>query len=378
MIESHNKASVIELFEQGISRYKGFWEKENPGSILFQADQYRKQLTYDWLGVEMDNLSSFYREYVDGQLEYLDCRIWGRDDAVPMITPPYFGVGILATAFGAKYDAGNNWTEPGLGSADEISDLKMPTLSDGLMGKVLDGIEYTVGATGGDIPIQLYDSLQGPLSTACMVLGSQELMTAMYTHPDHIHHLMDMATELTIQFINAASRIIPKPVFSNLSEMFFPKGSGVCLADDLASVVSPKLYEEFCVPYMNRISDAFDGIMLHSCGDMSVNFDALSKIRNLRAIDFGITECSLGNAMEYWDGSIVLITHIGLNAEKTISNRMEFVERVLEKCRVNASLYVLSNRYMVNVAQPSLEEKNETSERIIQLIGEKMENGGKL
>jgi hypothetical protein len=153
--------------------------------------------------------------------------------------------------------------------------------------------------------------------------------------------------------------------------MFFPKESGVCLSDDLASVVSPKLYEEFAVPYLNRISDAFGGLMLHSCGNLSVNFETLRKVNNLRAIDFGITECPLGHAIEYWDGSIVIIAHVGLNAEKSITNRLEFVDVVLEHYKPNASLYILSNRCMVNVGQESFEDMNENSENIIRRIREK-------
>jgi len=42
--------------------------------------------------------------------------------------------------------------------------------------------------------------------------------------------------------------------------------AGIGLSDDLATVVSPAIYGQFCRPYNERVAAALGGAVIHSCG----------------------------------------------------------------------------------------------------------------
>ena len=50
-------------------------------------------------------------------------------------------------------------------------------------------------------------------------------------------------------------------------------------------VLSPRLYKEFGLPYVNRIADAFGGIWLHCCATCKHHWPAFGKIHGLRGLD---------------------------------------------------------------------------------------------
>lgn len=56
--------------------------------------------------------------------------------------------------------------------------------------------------------------------------------------------------------------------------------------DDYLAVVSPFIYEEFAVPYSEKISKEFGGVFLHSCGDYTHNAKVLLKTKGLMGVDF--------------------------------------------------------------------------------------------
>ena len=56
------------------------------------------------------------------------------------------------------------------------------------------------------------------------------------------------------------------------------------VANDVAVMLSPALHDEFGVPYLNRLSDAFGGVYIHSCGDWTHLFSSLETVRGLRGL----------------------------------------------------------------------------------------------
>ena len=77
--------------------------------------------------------------------------------------------------------------------------------------------------------------------------------------PDKCHRFLDKITTAMIQAHQNYIKIVPRP-----------KG-GFGLAEDSAQIMSAEMFREFCVPYDNRLYDAFgsgpDGRGMHMCGD---------------------------------------------------------------------------------------------------------------
>jgi hypothetical protein len=62
-------------------------------------------------------------------------------------------------------------------------------------------------------------------------------------------------------------------------------GTGIGLSTDNLVMISPKMYEKFCVADNIAIGNAFDGVAIHSCGDYARWLPALKKINNLLMVD---------------------------------------------------------------------------------------------
>ena len=94
-----------------------------------------------------------------------------------------------------------------------------------------------------------------------------------------------------------------------------PDGGGVSVSNDECVMISAAMHDEFNVPYLNRLSEAFGGIYIHSCGKWTHQFPSLAKVRGLKGLEFGASEAPFGPVLEYWGGKVVLACRIGLHRD---------------------------------------------------------------
>ncbi|MCK5008773.1 MAG: hypothetical protein KAR73_15370, partial [Spirochaetales bacterium] len=127
-----------------------------------------------------------------------------------------------------------------------------------------------------------------PEDDSSLIVRTEELLTGCYTHPEAVHHLLELITDLIIDF----SKIQLEQIGENkaIPGHLFPAGGsrGISVSDDNCSMVSPDIYRRFFVPYFSRISRAFGGIYLHSCGDFSQNLDSMLEIEGLLGVNMHI------------------------------------------------------------------------------------------
>jgi uroporphyrinogen-III decarboxylase len=128
--------------------------------------------------------------------------------------------------------------------------------------------------------------MQGPVDVAGQVWGEENLFRAMFEHPAAAHHLISLAADLLISFHKAQEAVVSEFVGLHCpGNLWLPPGFGTALSEDYAPLLSPRLYEEFSLPYVNRISDACGGVSVHCCGNFTHNFDNFLKIKNLRLLN---------------------------------------------------------------------------------------------
>jgi len=137
----------------------------------------------------------------------------------------------------------------------------------------IDGLRIINPWTDGKIPLRL-DALQrvkahlghlvdvgsdipAPLSAAAAVVGTDQLLKAMVKAPEKVHHLLEIVTINCIQVIDV------------LADMDL----GLCFSDPVAStsLISPKQYREFALPYTKKCYDRKKKLTgstgtLHICG----------------------------------------------------------------------------------------------------------------
>lgn len=255
------------------------------------------------------------------------------DDFVPHMQPQG-GVTVFASAFGCHVEFFKHtlpWAHPVIRQDDppeKVYELPPPEVTDGQLGDMLEFTDYFVAETGGRYAVAMTD-LQGPLDTAYLVWEPSAFMLAMYDHPKEVHHLMRLVTDLIIRYVKEQRSRSPEFLPCHYPPLWLPDGRGIAISDDGLAVISPKLYREFCLPYVNELSEEFGGIMIHSCGDFVHQFDNLEQVHNLRGINFGATETPFEAVWERFGGKTAVIPHLGLNTETHFDGNREYLEHVL-------------------------------------------------
>ena len=183
---------------------------------------------------------------------------------------------------------------------------------------------------------------------------------ALYENPKEVHILLNMVSDLIIEFVKNQQSIVKEFVPNHWPGIWMPDRFGISVSDDLMAVISPDLYEEFALPYNNKISDAFNGVFINCCGDFRHNLDNLAKHKKLRGVDFKASEISYPAVIEKLSGKALLVVRWGLNKDIHFKSCLDFLKHVLDNKKDDTSLYIFvekgtdnnTGRYMEN----SLEE----------------------
>lgn len=171
-------------------------------------------------------ISDPYREAVDFGLE-----VEFPEDNLPMCKAPLL-------------------TEPA-----SLNKLKPPDPSTGRrMSDRLAAVRYLREQVGGEVPVMGW--VEGALAEAADLRGDTALMFDFYDRPEWLHDLLEICTEVAIAFARAQ----------------IEAGADIIgLGDAIASQISPKMYQEFALPYEQRIFAAvheMDALSrLHICGN---------------------------------------------------------------------------------------------------------------
>ena len=211
------------------------------------------------------------------------------DDVMPYYMP-WFGTGVLASAFGCEISDPVPGDDPAvvgpcIHSLADVARLKMPDPDkDGWMPRVLEAIDYAV--SDSDLPPGLTD-MQGPLDTLGLMCGQAQLYQWMYKEPRMVHELFDLVTHAFIDWVKAQKKHIGEPLdrSNGLQGVWSPTGVGIWESDDDLVLLGPDLYGEFVVPYVSRIFKAFGGGSVHFCGKGSQHIENLLQIDSLRVVN---------------------------------------------------------------------------------------------
>ena len=207
----------------------------------------------------------------------------------PTYLEPWYGIGTTASAFGGEYD----WFEgqapavrPLYKALSEVPPL-VPRAFDQvpIMRYTLDTIEYFLDQTQGRIPISWSD-LQAPLNVATELIDTSAFFTGMIDQADRVREILSAITEVVIRFTQQQSELIDhqlaRPGHGFASSRV---STGIGLSTDNLVMISPKMYDKFCVADNIQIGSAFGGVAIHSCGDYARWLPALKKIDNLLMVD---------------------------------------------------------------------------------------------
>jgi hypothetical protein len=317
-----------------IRRWEAFWGLEDVGRPLWMIPT-SPVLTAATVGaLPLPELFQDKEAQLRAQLGILAWREHAgiEDDFIPHLQPQG-GVTVFASAFGCKVDFFKHtlpWAHPVI-SADDPPEkavaLVAPSVSDGQLGSMLEFTEYFVHETRGRYPVAMTD-LQGPLDTAYLVWEPSAFMLAMYDAPREVHHVMRLVTDLIVRYVKEQRSRSPEFIPCHFPPVWLPDGRGIAISDDALAVLSPGLYREFCLPYVNELAEEFGGVLIHSCGNFAHQLDNLAQVRDLRGINFGASEMSFEKIWERFGGRTAVIPHLGLNKDIHFSGNRAYMEHI--------------------------------------------------
>jgi uroporphyrinogen decarboxylase len=176
-------------------------------------------------------------------------------------------VGIIAEAMGSEFQYPDNdlpvLQVPALTKAG-IDGIKIPDPEkDGRLPVYLDAIEHAYAAVGDRVPILAY--VPAPFTTGMMLCEPNKFLVDTIKDPRNIRTVMDISLRAAIEFCYAIIDAGGLPVLVD------PSAS--------ASVVSPRIYREFALPYERELVTFlhrydFD-VVLHICGNTGPILDLL-------------------------------------------------------------------------------------------------------
>jgi uroporphyrinogen-III decarboxylase len=202
---------------------------------------------------------------------------------------PWYGIGIAASAFGADYV----WKEglapaikPHFNSIKEVLNIEPIPIEQTDIGKyILETIEYFLDKTDGKLPISPSD-IQSAINASTFFIDNNALFTDYFENPEAVKKLYAIITDLTINFTKKQvdligdNLVLPGHGFAS-SRIF----SGLGMSNDVITMISENHYQEFDVPFIERVGNNFGGAVFHSCGNWANKINAVKSISNLIEID---------------------------------------------------------------------------------------------
>ncbi len=318
-----------------------FWGLEDVGRPAFQINQPVDSGTT--MLERFDDPAKMLRHQI---LEF-ESRGAPDDDLVPTLFP-YLGTAIFPSAFGCAvrwFDDQDPWAEPVIAdNPRKVYEFAQPDVADGLLRRVLEQTRYLREQTQGRYPIRMTD-VQGPLDVAYLTWRHEDFLLALHDHPAEVHHLLGMITRLIIDFVEEQRRVAGEFVPCHFPPIWMPDGMGISISDDVSTLISPRHYEAFNLPYINQLSEAFNGIFIHTCGDFTHQLSNLSRVHKLRGLDLAVGEAPFAPVAERFAGKVVLSMRLGLDKERRFPDIPAWIKYVLQTMPTRRGLFLVVNTW---------------------------------
>lgn len=216
-----------------------------PITMMFAADQ---------LGVPYGRYAADFRTLVGAQL--LTADRFGFDH-VSAISDPAREAADCGAAIHFFDDQPPAIDEVNALLADKsaLASLQPPDLSGGRMFDRVQAIESFRRQVGGQLLIEGW--IEGPCAEAADLRGINRLMTDFFDDPNFVRDLFEFIIEMELRFARAQAEA----------------GADIMgVGDAAASLVGPRVYEQFVLPYEKRLIDGLHAlglkVRLHICGNI--------------------------------------------------------------------------------------------------------------
>ncbi len=269
----------------------------------------------------------------------LECAELIGDDRVPMLHI-WSGTEVFAAAYGSPVYRPENdmpFALPAVLDAESTDRLEEPDINTGPLGEIFELADRLVDLCGSGHPVRICD-IQSPFDIAALIWKKEALLTALIENPSAVHRLLQKVTDTLTRFVKAFRERYDEVCLVHCPNLWMPLEFGICLSEDDAGSISTKHFERFCFPYLQKLSDEFGGISLHSCAQSQHQWDNFLKLHCLRYVNLYHPPTSLDVAIDKFSGKAVLVPG-GDNGHRSY---IDFVKECLALAKQDTRFYFIT------------------------------------
>jgi len=104
----------------------------------------------------------------------------------------------------------------------------------------------------------------------------------MHENPEAVKRLVAKCECLLGSFLGEFQRMIPNCNLCHCPRAWAPHELGVWLSEDEVGSMSSAMFEEFCLPSLERLSRTFGGLFMHCCAAADHQYEGFKRVPNLR------------------------------------------------------------------------------------------------
>lgn len=292
-------------WEKSRERHEAWWQGEAIDRVLLQVLAPKKDVPpatpppmprnpeQQWLDVESRlqwfewNLNHTY--YAGDAYPYFDTQI---------------GPGTLSTFIGAKPEFQSNtvWYHP---CVDDIPSAQPPVFDENNhYWKYVQELSTAGMKHFQERALVAFPDLIENLDTISSLFGNRELLLAMVDYPEKVHEFQRAILPLYLEYHRRLYDIIKDEDGGSCFCAFHVYGKGriAKLQCDFSAMISPRMFEDFVVPYMEPQCQALDHSVYHWDGTCALQHECpLLSMPSLQAIQWtpGAGEPSVGDPFWY-------------------------------------------------------------------------------
>ncbi|MBD3305243.1 hypothetical protein GF339_02730 [candidate division KSB3 bacterium] len=238
------------------------------------------------LGFKVDEFYTNPATYLKYQLKMMIYRYehWADETCIGTEVPIWLGATFESSLLGAETiyapDA-SPWLdrEPVIVTEDDLDRLEYPDFrTSGLMPRAHQYYEVLGELLDDDFKVTFPEWGRSPFGVAFHIRRYEQLALDMATNPDFTHRMMRFITDARKHWVQERAKFL---------DMSVEKGN---LYNDEVNTptLSPKMFEEFVLPYEQELSAFHGGILYwHSCGETTRLAPLIAKIPNLEMFHVG-------------------------------------------------------------------------------------------
>jgi hypothetical protein len=194
---------------------------------------------------------------------------------IPLFEPPWTAYYLVPAMLGAELwweedlDAWPAVKTPLAREVGELDGLRQPDLVEAPhIARLLGRLRIAAACLPPEVAIGGMD-MMSPFGDVQSITDQTKFFMALKRDPDAIHRACELVTRVQIALQDAALEAVGDP--SRLAAMtnwtiWRPDFAPVLVTDDVAGLLSPRVYREFDTPYGDQLLERYGGGLRHVCG----------------------------------------------------------------------------------------------------------------